>query len=192
MEHPSDTNVFTMKMEILLEPASNKLLGSEAEYDCITSPAGVLEFDHYSLLTLTHPKGSSSPRACTPHTSSFSLLLPTPLDSHETIVARWRSRVALRSSSSSSAHALPSIIITSLQTVGQIVPNKHTWVPNVDLSIVVLHVRDFLLLTRIDTQPNEVLRMMTTWKRVHSLPSRIPANHRRFHSSSLSPPQQRP
>ncbi|GJX13769.1 retrovirus-related pol polyprotein from transposon TNT 1-94 [Tanacetum coccineum] len=25
-EHPSDTNVFTMKMEILLEPASNKLL----------------------------------------------------------------------------------------------------------------------------------------------------------------------
>ncbi|GJV46226.1 hypothetical protein Tco_1430762, partial [Tanacetum coccineum] len=24
--HPSDTNVFTMKMEILLEPASNKLL----------------------------------------------------------------------------------------------------------------------------------------------------------------------
>ncbi|GJR84867.1 retrovirus-related pol polyprotein from transposon TNT 1-94 [Tanacetum coccineum] len=26
LEHPSDTNVFTMKMEILLEPASNKLL----------------------------------------------------------------------------------------------------------------------------------------------------------------------
>ncbi|GJV03305.1 hypothetical protein Tco_1336874 [Tanacetum coccineum] len=26
IEHPSDTNVFTMKMEILLEPASNKLL----------------------------------------------------------------------------------------------------------------------------------------------------------------------
>ncbi|GJR99352.1 hypothetical protein Tco_0315861 [Tanacetum coccineum] len=25
-EHPSDTNVFTMKMEILLEPTSNKLL----------------------------------------------------------------------------------------------------------------------------------------------------------------------
>ncbi|GJW85489.1 retrovirus-related pol polyprotein from transposon TNT 1-94 [Tanacetum coccineum] len=37
-EHPSDTNVFTMKMEILLEPASNKLLEeshviSDAEED---------------------------------------------------------------------------------------------------------------------------------------------------------------
>ncbi|GJS84987.1 hypothetical protein Tco_0751528 [Tanacetum coccineum] len=28
-EHPSDTNVFTMKMEILLEPASNKLLKAQ-------------------------------------------------------------------------------------------------------------------------------------------------------------------
>ncbi|GJS07697.1 retrovirus-related pol polyprotein from transposon TNT 1-94 [Tanacetum coccineum] len=33
-EHPSDTNVFTMKMEILLEPASNKLDGRTARlYD---------------------------------------------------------------------------------------------------------------------------------------------------------------
>ncbi|GJQ95619.1 hypothetical protein Tco_0006758 [Tanacetum coccineum] len=30
-EHPSDTNVFTMKMEILLEPASNKLLVGQAD-----------------------------------------------------------------------------------------------------------------------------------------------------------------
>ncbi|GJS08756.1 hypothetical protein Tco_0365552, partial [Tanacetum coccineum] len=32
--HPSDTNVFTMKMEILLEPASNKLLVGCQEEVC--------------------------------------------------------------------------------------------------------------------------------------------------------------
>ncbi|GJY78846.1 hypothetical protein Tco_0484647 [Tanacetum coccineum] len=32
-QHPSDTNVFTMKMEILLEPASNKLLVESKEQD---------------------------------------------------------------------------------------------------------------------------------------------------------------
>ncbi|GJR50585.1 hypothetical protein Tco_1401106 [Tanacetum coccineum] len=33
IEHPSDTNVFTMKMEILLEPASNKLLVGDTVLD---------------------------------------------------------------------------------------------------------------------------------------------------------------
>ncbi|GKA37953.1 hypothetical protein Tco_0724518 [Tanacetum coccineum] len=33
-EHPSDTYVLTMKMEILLEPASNKLLDSHKDGDC--------------------------------------------------------------------------------------------------------------------------------------------------------------
>ncbi|GJV12481.1 hypothetical protein Tco_1354022 [Tanacetum coccineum] len=32
-KHPSDTNVFTMKMEILLEPTSNKLLDSYKDGD---------------------------------------------------------------------------------------------------------------------------------------------------------------
>ncbi|GJY03848.1 hypothetical protein Tco_0369788 [Tanacetum coccineum] len=32
-EHPSDTYVLTMKMEILLEPTSNKLLGSHKDGD---------------------------------------------------------------------------------------------------------------------------------------------------------------
>ncbi|GJT21245.1 retrovirus-related pol polyprotein from transposon TNT 1-94 [Tanacetum coccineum] len=43
-EHPSDTNVFTMKMEILLEPASNKLLVVVTMYNfqqyCHISPPG--------------------------------------------------------------------------------------------------------------------------------------------------------
>ncbi|GKA89863.1 hypothetical protein Tco_0811675 [Tanacetum coccineum] len=33
LKHPSDTNVFTMKMEILLEPTSNKLLDSYKDGD---------------------------------------------------------------------------------------------------------------------------------------------------------------
>ncbi|GJV36747.1 hypothetical protein Tco_1409224, partial [Tanacetum coccineum] len=36
-EHPSDTNVFTMKMEILLEPASNKLLVAVSTLDSGTT-----------------------------------------------------------------------------------------------------------------------------------------------------------
>ncbi|GJZ41503.1 hypothetical protein Tco_0588389, partial [Tanacetum coccineum] len=38
-EHPSDTNVFTMKMEILLEPTSNKLL-VVTKYDCVSDLCG--------------------------------------------------------------------------------------------------------------------------------------------------------
>ncbi|GJQ96063.1 hypothetical protein Tco_0007202 [Tanacetum coccineum] len=34
-EHPSDTNVFTMKMEILLEPASKQALGRVSLQDSI-------------------------------------------------------------------------------------------------------------------------------------------------------------
>ncbi|GJZ63000.1 hypothetical protein Tco_0619421, partial [Tanacetum coccineum] len=48
--HPSDTNVFTMKMEILLEPASNKLL--------VGSP-GVVVYGYDGLLM--HPVDPPSP-----------------------------------------------------------------------------------------------------------------------------------
>ncbi|GJQ94281.1 hypothetical protein Tco_0005420 [Tanacetum coccineum] len=41
-DHPSDTKVLTMKMEILLEPTSNKLLGSRLKMNLP---------DHRSVLT---------------------------------------------------------------------------------------------------------------------------------------------
>ncbi|GKG42072.1 hypothetical protein Tco_0473823, partial [Tanacetum coccineum] len=104
----------------------------------VTSPAGVLDLITYSS---TDPDSSEDPSLpkhapTTPTTSLFlcssdssktsrdfsdngSLERPPPRDSHETTIARWRSRVALHSSSdtssssSSSTHALPSIVIAS-------------------------------------------------------------------------------
>ncbi|GJU91309.1 hypothetical protein Tco_1303732 [Tanacetum coccineum] len=146
------------------------LIASEAGVTVVTSPVGVLDLITYSSTDSDSSEDPSSPEhaTTTPATSPFlcsfdssetsgdfsnrgSLERPPLLDSHETIVARWRSRVALRSSSSSSAHALPSIIITSPAPC----------------------------------------RIVPAPPRVHSLPSRIPANHRRFHSSSSSPPRKR-
>ncbi|GKE49817.1 hypothetical protein Tco_1481075, partial [Tanacetum coccineum] len=41
------------------------------------------------------------------------------------------------------------------------------------------------------THPNRVLRMLTARKRVHPYLTRIPTNHKGFHSSSSSPPRKR-
>ncbi|GJU07104.1 copia protein [Tanacetum coccineum] len=56
-EHPSDTYVLTMKMEILLEPASNKLLvDSHKDGDGEASSAGAEFFTTAHAQTTRHPK----------------------------------------------------------------------------------------------------------------------------------------
>ncbi|GJT99107.1 hypothetical protein Tco_1094625 [Tanacetum coccineum] len=62
-EHPSDTYVFTMKMEILLEPTSNKLMVGDSDVHTLEDPTFILEIlsrrfflrlnlpDHRSVLT---------------------------------------------------------------------------------------------------------------------------------------------
>ncbi|GJV99335.1 hypothetical protein Tco_1554587 [Tanacetum coccineum] len=62
-EHPSDTYVFTMKMEILLEPTSNKLIVGDSDVYTLEDPTLILEIlsrrfflrlnlpDHRSVLT---------------------------------------------------------------------------------------------------------------------------------------------
>ncbi|GKC97778.1 hypothetical protein Tco_1168053, partial [Tanacetum coccineum] len=42
-EHPSDTYVFTMKMEILLEPTSNKLMVGDSDGHTLEDPTLILE-----------------------------------------------------------------------------------------------------------------------------------------------------
>ncbi|GJV63188.1 hypothetical protein Tco_1474016 [Tanacetum coccineum] len=58
-EHPSDTNVFTMKMEILLEPASNKLL---VGMDWLTKYHAVIVCDE-NLVRIPYGNETSTIRA---------------------------------------------------------------------------------------------------------------------------------
>ncbi|GJT34249.1 hypothetical protein Tco_0924668 [Tanacetum coccineum] len=93
---------------------------------------------------------------------------------YEATVSCWRAAVMTHSSSSSSSASTP---LASFQLVlaspslprrpGQEIPFGRPYC----------------------THHNEVLRMLTAWKRVHPFPARIPANRRRFCyvSSSSSP-----
>ncbi|GJZ41641.1 hypothetical protein Tco_0588527, partial [Tanacetum coccineum] len=59
LEHPSNTKVLTMKMEILLEPTSNKLLvGKYGDFDGYTSDDPILKLESCqgdSLLKINLP-----------------------------------------------------------------------------------------------------------------------------------------
>ncbi|GJS25444.1 putative reverse transcriptase domain-containing protein [Tanacetum coccineum] len=157
----------------------------------VTSLAGVLDLITYSSTNSDSSKDPSSPEHAptTPATYPFlcsfdssktfryffdsgSLERPPPLDSHETTIAWWRSRVALRlssdTSSSSSTHALPSTVIASPAPC-QIVPTP----PGVSCrpDILVLPGQEIPFGRPYGTQPNRVLRMMTTRKRESSCSS---------------------
>ncbi|GJX70902.1 hypothetical protein Tco_0308073 [Tanacetum coccineum] len=168
----------------------------EAGVIVVTFLARVIDFITYSSTDSDSSEDPSTPEhtPSAPATSLFlhsfdysetsrdfadsgSLKRPPPLDLHETTIARWRSRVALRSSSSSSStYALPSSVIASPAPC-QIVPTP-SGVPRRP-AILVLPVQEIHFGRPYSTQPNWVLRMMTTRKRVHPFHARIPANRRR-------------
>nr|GEY85289.1 hypothetical protein [Tanacetum cinerariifolium] len=64
-EHPSDTKVFTMKMEILLEPTSNKLL---------------VDFDELTAMASEHSSSEPALHEMTPATISSGLVPPSRTD----------------------------------------------------------------------------------------------------------------
>nr|GEY20223.1 hypothetical protein [Tanacetum cinerariifolium] len=104
---------------------------------------------------------------------------PPSLDPYEVTVARWRSRLALRSSSPT--HALPFIVIT-LPVLCRIVPA----LPGVPRrpAILFLPGQKIPLGQPYRTQPNRVLKMMNMRKRVRPLPSRhIASRHSSYYSS---------
>ncbi|GJU92915.1 hypothetical protein Tco_1317671 [Tanacetum coccineum] len=83
----------------------------EARATVVASPAGVLNFITYSFADLDSSEDPSTPD----HAPSAPATSLTTTISHEATVARWRSRVVLRSSSPSSlTHSLPSTVIASL------------------------------------------------------------------------------
>ncbi|GJV43893.1 putative reverse transcriptase domain-containing protein [Tanacetum coccineum] len=129
----------------------------------VASPVGVLDLD-------THHTSETGP---------YLSKRPSSPDSHKVTVARWRSKVALRSSSSSSLAFTPP---TPHQTVSALsdLPRRS--------AILVLPGQEIPFGRPYRTHPNGTHMFFTPRKRVHSFPARIPANRKRFHSSSsLSP-----
>nr|GEU73898.1 putative reverse transcriptase domain-containing protein [Tanacetum cinerariifolium] len=106
---------------------------------------------------------------------------PSP-DSHEVVVAQWRSKAESRSSSSSSLAFTP-------PAPYQVVPA----LPDLPCrsAFLVLPGQEIPFGQPYHTHPNEARMLLTAQKRVHPFLTRIPANRRRFHSSSSSPPRKR-
>ncbi|GJS58631.1 hypothetical protein Tco_0653415 [Tanacetum coccineum] len=132
-----------------------------ARVTIVTSPAGVLDLIMYSSTDSDLSEGLSTPE-------------------HAPI----RGKVASRSPSSSSpTHALPSTDIAS-PAPHRIIPAP----PGVPYrpAILVLPGQEIPLGRPYRTHPDGVLRMLTASKRVHLFLTRIPANRKRFHSSSSS------
>ncbi|GKE73228.1 hypothetical protein Tco_1535269, partial [Tanacetum coccineum] len=119
----------------------------------------------------------------------------SPPDSYETAIARWRSRVALHSSpsetslpSSPSTQVLPSTTITppaSRQIV--LAPFGIPRRP----AILVLPDQEIPFGRSYRTHPDRARMLLTAKKRVYPFHARIPANRRRFCSSSSSPLRKR-
>nr|GEY69301.1 hypothetical protein [Tanacetum cinerariifolium] len=115
----------------------------------------------------------------------------SPPDSHKIVVARWRSNVALRSSSPSSPSTLvlPYTTIPSLASP-QIAPTPFG-IPHRPV-ILVLPSQEIPFGRPYHTQPVRERMLLTARNKLHPFPARIPANRRRFHSSSSSsPPRKR-
>ncbi|GJS67121.1 hypothetical protein Tco_0681685 [Tanacetum coccineum] len=180
----------------------------EVEVSVVASPARVLDLITYSSTDSDSSEDPSVPEHALSATAtslflhssysfktsrdfavSGSLERPPSLDLYEVTVARWRSKVMLRSSSPSSpTYALPPIVNASPAPC-RMVPAP-PGVPH-QPAILVLLCQEIPFGRPYRTQPNKVLRMMTTGKRVHPVPARISANRMRFHSSSSSPPCKR-
>ncbi|GKA29222.1 hypothetical protein Tco_0715467 [Tanacetum coccineum] len=189
----------TITSEIPVETLVIPPVSPEVEAARVASPVGVLDLITYSSSDsdpstdlLPSPEHVSTlpatlPFLCTDsfEASSDSSDRPFSPDSHETVVARWRSKVALRSSSSktsSPTHELP-------PTVFHIVPAP----PGISLrhGILVLIGQVIPYGRPYRTQRDGVLKMLTARKRVHPVPTRVPANHRRFCSTPSSSPRKR-
>ncbi|GKD65539.1 hypothetical protein Tco_1307647 [Tanacetum coccineum] len=101
---------------------------------------------------------------------------------YEAIVARWRADVVACSSSSASTPPTSFQIVPALPGLPRLP------------AVLVLSGQEIPLGRLYHTHPNGCHRMLTTKKRVHPFPARIPANRRRFRyvsSSSSSPPSPR-
>ncbi|GJS74129.1 hypothetical protein Tco_0706970, partial [Tanacetum coccineum] len=147
-------------------------------------PAHALVAPITSPFLFTSSDSSESSRDFSDSYSSDSIPLPNP---YETAVARWGSKVALRSSSLPSTSTIPPTPVEttiSPPTLRQIVPTP----PGLPRrpAILVLLGQDIHFGRPYRTESNIVLKMLTARKRVHPFPARIPANRRRFHSSSSS------
>ncbi|GJX97325.1 hypothetical protein Tco_0353123 [Tanacetum coccineum] len=122
--------------------------------------------------------------------SPDSLSLP---DSHETVVARWRIKVALHSSSSEtsspSTPILPSTTITS-HTLRQIIPEP-SGIPRRH-AILVLPSQEIPFGRSYHTHPDGARMLLTARKRVHPFLARILANRRRMIGSLMHLTSSRP
>ncbi|GJU86571.1 hypothetical protein Tco_1294117 [Tanacetum coccineum] len=152
----------------------------EAEAAIVASPVGVLDLivysstdsnlsddlpspEHASTLPATSPfLYSDSSEASSDSSNSVSSDRPLSPDSHETTIARWRSKIV---------PTPPGI------------PRRS--------GILVLPSQEIPLGRPYRTQPDGVLKMLTAKKRVHPFPARILANHRRFNFSQSSSPRKR-
>ncbi|GJZ46819.1 hypothetical protein Tco_0600651 [Tanacetum coccineum] len=155
---------------------------SEVATAVVALTTGVLDLDVHSTLETDPFEDLSSPvhapvvhivspflhsfdssKAFDDSSGSDSLKSLSSLDSHKIAVACWRGKVASRSvPSSSSTHSLPFTDI--------VLPIPHRIVP---------------------APPKVARRHAILVLTVHPYLSRIPTNHKGFHSSSLSPPRKR-
>ncbi|GJS05653.1 hypothetical protein Tco_0322161 [Tanacetum coccineum] len=183
-------------------PASSEMAAA-----IVTSSVGVLDLDTHST-SETDPFEDPSSLVHAPvapitspflFTDSFepsrdffdsdSSEIPPSPDSHEVVVARWRSKAAARSSSSSSSAFTPP---APRQTVPALpdLPRRH--------AILVLSGQEIPFGRPYHTQPNGACMLLTARKRVHPFHARIPANRRRsptvdslFIRADLLPPHKR-
>ncbi|GJT47658.1 hypothetical protein Tco_0973815 [Tanacetum coccineum] len=150
-------------------------------------PAHALVAPITSPFLFTSSDSSESSRDFSDSDSSDSLPPPDP---HETVVARWRSKVAVRSSPSTSTLP-PTPVKTTISPLAlcQIVPAP----PRLPRRPAILGLpgQEIPIGRPYCTHPDGVRMLLTARKRVHPFRARIPVNHMRFHSSPSSPPRKR-
>ncbi|GJW78384.1 hypothetical protein Tco_0140066 [Tanacetum coccineum] len=144
---------------------------AEIPVETPTIPPVVSTLPHTSLFLYTDSSNSDTSKR------------PLSQDLYEVIVARWRSRVVVRSSPPSSpTHDLPPVFVTP-STVRQIlpIPPRLPYRP----TVLILPGQPIPFDRPYHTQPNGVRKTLTTRKRVRALPSgRLVSRYPSDHSSS--------
>ncbi|GKD92435.1 hypothetical protein Tco_1372272, partial [Tanacetum coccineum] len=166
----------TILTEIPTETHVIPPVAPEAETARVASPAGVLDLITYSSTDSNTSEDLPSPE----HVSTIPATLP---------FLRTDSFEAFDSDSSDRPLSLDSHETVLPPAVRQRVPASPE-IPRRS-SILVLLGQEIPLGRPYRTQPNGVLKMLTTRKRVHPYPARVPVNHRRFCSSPSSSPRKR-